>query len=131
MDEFGKSNLGEILRQQRMVIPLTLQQLASMSGVSASHLGRIERSERFPSASILRRIAKPIGFEEGKLFTLAGYLSPQIPSLAETDPGYSGGRLAPYVAKMLAEEPVEVQRAVVSILSILKSISKGLTQKSC
>jgi len=47
-----------------------------MAGVSASHLGRIERGERFPSGSVLRRIAGPLGFEEDELFTLAGYLCP-------------------------------------------------------
>ena len=77
------SNLGRILKQQRIAIPLTLQELATTSGVSSSHLGRIERGERFPSAHILRKIAKPLGFDEDELFTLAGFLSPQSPSIAE------------------------------------------------
>ena len=101
-----------------------------MSGVSSSHLGRIERGERFPSASILRRIAKPLGFEENELFTLAGYLSPQSPGIAENNRNYSSGRLAPYVAKMLAQEPVDVQHAVIGILTLLKSIAKGMTKEN-
>jgi len=32
------------------------------------------------------------------------------------------------VAKMLAEEPVEVQRAVIGILSLLKSVAKEKKQ---
>lgn len=95
-----------------------------MTGISPSHLGRIEKGERFPSARVLRKIAKPLGFDENDLFTLAGYLSPQPPSIAETTADYSGGRLDPYVANMLAQEPVEVQRAVTGILTILKSIAK-------
>ena len=131
MNDIDRSNLGQIIRQQRITVPLTLQQLASMSGVSASHLGRIERGERFPSASILRKVAQPLGFEENELFILAGYLSPQTPRIAEAGPGYRGGRLAPYVARALAEEPIEVQHAVIGILSILKSIAKGMAPKSC
>ena len=69
-------SLGRILKQRRVMIPLTLRRLATASGISPSHLGRVERGERFPSASILRKIAKPLGFEENELFTLAGYLSP-------------------------------------------------------
>ena len=130
MNDIDRSNLGQIIRQQRITVPLTLQQLASMSGVSASHLGRIERGERFPSAPILRKVAQPLGFEENELFTLAGYLSPQTPGIAEAGTGYSGGRLAPYVARVLAEEPVEVQHAVIGILSILKSIAKSMATKS-
>ena len=127
MNSNTQNNLGEIIKQRRVTIPLTLQELSASSGVSTSHLGRIERSERFPSASVLRRIAKPLGFEEDELFTLAGYLSPKPSSIAEGNPEYSGKRLDPYVARLLGQESVEVQRAVVGILSILKTIARGMT----
>lgn len=130
MNDTDRNNLGEIIRQQRITVSLTLQQLAGMSDVSASHLGRIERGERFPSASILRKVAQPLGFEEDELFTLAGYLSPHSPSIAKAGQSYSSRQLAPYVAKVWAEESVKVQRAVVGILSILKSIAKTMTQES-
>jgi len=65
----NSEDLARILRQQRVMMSLTLQQLSEMSGVSSSHLGRIERGERFPSAHILRKIAKPLGLAEGELFT--------------------------------------------------------------
>ena len=111
------------------MVPLTLQELAATSGISPSHLGRIERGERFPSAHILRKIAEPLGFEENELFALAGYLSPQTSSIAEPAPAYNGKRLDPYVARMLAQEPVEVQRAVIGILTILKSIARGMAKE--
>ena len=88
-------NLGRILKQQRLMIPLTLAKLATISGISSSHLGRIERGERFPSAHILRKMAKPLGFEEDELFTLAGYLSPQLPTIAESSQPYRGGGIGP------------------------------------
>ncbi len=111
-------------------MPLTLQDLANQARVSPSHLGRIERGERFPSARILRKIAKPLGFEEDELFTLAGYLSPQPGTISEPQPSYSGGRLDPYVSKVLAQEPIEIQHAVIGILSILKSIARSMTKES-
>jgi transcriptional regulator with XRE-family HTH domain len=123
-------NLGRILKKQRLSLPLTLHELSAKSGVSASHLGRVERGERFPSGSILRRIAKPLGFGEDELFTLAGYLSSPAPSVAEGYQRYKGGELDPYVAKVLSQEPVETQRALIGILTILKSIAKGITKKS-
>jgi transcriptional regulator with XRE-family HTH domain len=124
------ANLSKMLKQQRLSLPLTLRELSAMSGVSASHLGRIERGERFPSGSILRRIAKPLGFEEDELFTLAGYLSSPAPSVAEGYQRYGGGELDPYVARILAQEPVDMQRAAIGILSILKSIARGITKES-
>jgi transcriptional regulator with XRE-family HTH domain len=119
------NHLGEIIKQQRIALSLTLQQLAAKSGVSASHLGRMERGERFPSAHILQKIARPLSFEEDELFMLAGYLSPQSPMVAEKSPIYGQDRLDPYVARVLAQEPIEMQRAVIGILTILKSIAKG------
>ncbi len=117
--------LGRILKQRRVVIPLTLRRLADISGTSPSHLGRVERGERFPSAVILRKIAEPLDFEESELFSLAGYLSPQSSGPDEGSAGYNGGRLDPYVGRILSQEPVEIQRTVIGILSILKNIAKA------
>ena len=129
MDNNFKNHIGAIVKQQRISIPLTLQELAAKAGVSASHLGRIERGERFPSAHILRKIAGPLGFEENELFTLAGYLSVQPSTMAETGPGFTNRQLDPYVARVLSQEPVEVQRAVIGILTMLKSIGKSLSRE--
>ncbi len=129
MDNNYSNHLGKIIKQQRISLPLTLQETAAQSGVSASHLGRIERGERFPSAHILQKIAKPLGFEEDELFTLAGYLSPQPTMVTEKSPTYSSERLDHYVARVLAQEPIEVQRAVIGILTILKSIAKSTSKE--
>jgi len=115
--------IGKIIKQQRIMLPLTLKELSEASGVSSSHLGRIERGERFPSADILRKIAKPLGFGEAELFASAGYLSP---SSAGTERGKEdvGKHLDPYVAHVLAQESVEVQRTVIAILTIFKNLAK-------
>ncbi len=126
MDKDNRNHIGGIIKQQRISLPLTLQELAGKTNVSASHLGRIERGERFPSAHILRRIAGSLGFEENELFTLAGYLSSQSPGTTEKLPSYGTGRLDPYVARVLGQEPAEVQRAVIGILTMLRSIAKTM-----
>jgi len=125
----NSNSLGEIIRRQRVALPLTQQELAAMTGVSPSYLGRIERGERYPSARVLRRIAKPLGFGEDELFTLAGYLSRRSPGVAREEPDNTGGQSDPYVVRLLAQEPIEVQRAVIAILTILKDIARSLTQK--
>ena len=116
-----RNDLGKILKQRRVMIPMTLLDLARATGISSSHLGRIERGDRFPSGGVLRRIAEPLGYAEDEIFTLAGFLSPK-PSEETEGPT---GQLDPYVATLLSEEPVETQRAVIGILSILKSIARG------
>ena len=118
------NDLGKIIKQQRLAVPLALRELAALSGVSASHLGRIERGERFPSAGVLRRIARPLGFTEEKLFTLAGFLCPS-PNGIQEEAGHYLPQLDLYAANVLAEEPPEVQRTVIGILSLLKSLAKS------
>ena len=122
--------MGTIIKRQRVMVPLTLRELADQSGVSPSHLGRIERGERFPSARILRKIAKPLGFDENELFMLAGYLSHGAPTEAESyESYYNNKELDPYVAKALAQEPAEIQRTVIGILNILKSLSRNTAEE--
>ena len=118
------SDLGRMLKQQRVMIPLTLQELSAQSGVSSSHLGRIERGERVHSARILRKIAKPLGYEESELFSQAGFLSPKTPE-ADNQNEYKVGRLDHYVSAILSKESLETQRAVVAILSIMKTMARG------
>ncbi len=120
-----RKNLGKILKQKRQSAGLTLHEISEVSGVSTSHLGRIEKGERFPSADILQRIAGPLGFSESEIFTLAGYLSSNDERDKQIVP-IEKSRLDPYVAKVLGQEPIEVQRAVVGILTILKSIAGSL-----
>ncbi len=119
----NSTSIGRMLRQHRVMLELTIRELAAISGVSSSHLSRIEKGERFPSASVLRRVATPLGFEESELFSLAGYLSSPSPGIAERNSVYTGGQLDPYVASVLSQEPVDVQRTVIGIITILKSMA--------
>lgn len=103
-----------------------MKEVAARSGISSSHLGRIEKGERSPSFAVLRKIARPLGFEEMELLRLADYLSPQPPGQAEGQTEYDAERLDPYVAMILSQETVEIQRAVTTILIVMKSLSKSL-----
>jgi len=104
---------------------MTLKELASASGVSPSHLGRIEKGERFPSARILRKIARPLGFSEGALFALADYLP--LESISTPKGDIQIDKLDPYVVGVLAQEPLEMQRAMLAIFSMIRFIGKGIS----
>jgi len=116
-------DFGRLLKQRRLMIPMTLCELGRAAGVSPSHLGRIERGERYPSARILKKLAKPVGIDGPELMVMAGYLSPQSDDGA-MNVGWQ--RLDPYVAAVLSQETVEVQRAAVAIISVLKGIARSL-----
>ncbi len=123
----NNNNLGKILKQRRVMIPLTLLELSAKSGVSTSHLARVERGERFPSAGILRKIAKPLDSGEHELLVLADYLPSQSSNM---DDSFSARQLDPYVAVVLSKEPVEMQRTTVAVLSVLKNMAKSIAQEN-
>ena len=128
MQNNNGTELGRVIKQRRQAVTLTLEELAGISGVSTSHLGRIERGERFPSARVLSRIAQPLHLTEEEVFALAGYLSPRMKDGEVVNVPTGNGKLDPLVAGMLAQETPEVQRAVVAILSLMKGISGGTTR---
>ena len=49
-------------------------------------------------------------------------------SVAEDGARYNSRQLDPYVARLLAEEAPEVQRSVIGILSLLKTMSKSMSK---
>lgn len=69
------NSLGGIIKERRKAKKLTLTEVSAMSGVHMSHLGRIERGERFPSGHILKKLAEPLGFTETELLKVAGFMS--------------------------------------------------------
>ena len=58
-----KPNIGKIIKEQRKKLSISLNQLSRLSGVSLSHLGRIEQGLRQPSTRTLQKIAKNEGVE--------------------------------------------------------------------
>ena len=107
----GGNDIGDIIGQARLTKGLTLQELAAESGVSSSHLGRIERGERSPSIDILKKIAKPLGFEGADLLLLAA--------------GYSGsGGLNPQLIKGFAKALLELHRVLAVFAPTFEEIAK-------
>ncbi|MBN1643326.1 MAG: helix-turn-helix domain-containing protein [Dehalococcoidales bacterium] len=125
MKNYDRSpEMGKLLRQKRKSISLTIREVAASAEISASHLSRIEQGDRFPSASVLRRLAEPLGFEETELMMQAGYLSP----VKSSGSGAQSKKLDPYVANVLSNEPLEIQRAVIPILTIIKRVITAQTR---
>jgi transcriptional regulator with XRE-family HTH domain len=111
-------NLGSIVSRQRNRLGLTLLDLSKKSGVSVSHLGRIENAQRYPSTNVLRKIAKPLGLDENELFNLAGYLPGEKPKTLDLEKH-----------KLLQELDILVDR-VTADTNRIKSIIRGLHKKS-
>jgi transcriptional regulator with XRE-family HTH domain len=62
------TSVGESLRAAREQQGLTLEEAAARSGISKSHLSRLESSERQPSVASLLALATAFGVTVGTLF---------------------------------------------------------------
>ena len=122
----GDKDIGSIVRQLRIRANISRVQLGTASGVSTSHLARIENGQRLPSAKVLRKIAPHLRIGEIELLAIAGYVSiEQYSILGNQD----STKLDPNVAALLSQESVEVQRAVVTILSVIKYVVESITRE--
>jgi len=124
----NRKGVGKIIKQRRIMMLMTLRDLATNAGVSPSYLGRIEKGDRFPSARILHKLAGPLGFSEAELFAWANYLPPEPPSTASDEE--PPGKLDPYVAMVLSQEPREIQRATLTILSMVRYAAEGIAEET-
>ena len=73
-----KLEVAKMIKEQREGLGITMSQLSEKSGVCLSHIARVEKGERFPSALVLRRLAKPLHLSEGQLLATAEYLTNPI-----------------------------------------------------
>jgi transcriptional regulator with XRE-family HTH domain len=61
-------SIGEYLKAAREDKGLTLEQASDLSGISKSHLSRLESSERQPSVAALLALSDALGVSVGTLF---------------------------------------------------------------
>lgn len=125
MESERQDGIGHLIRQRRISLSLSGEQLAEASGISPSHVTRIERGERFPSGRVLNKLAKPLHFEEDELMALAGYLK-EKPTVCE-DRLATSYHLDPLVRNLLSQETVEMQRLVWAVLEVMKVLARDLS----
>ncbi len=116
-------SIGHIIKELRSEAEMSVRRPATESGMPLSHLEWIEEDRRPPSVGALCRIAPPLGVSELDLLTIAGY----VPSSRRASSGNPRkGRLDPHVIAVLAQQPIEVQRTVISVFMALKYMAREM-----
>lgn len=67
------NQLGRMIKHRRLYIDKSLRALANETGISFSHLSKIERGEHTPSKEMLKILAEHLEVSEYDLLVLAGY----------------------------------------------------------
>lgn len=68
------TSIHEFLQERRIEMKLSIQQLSKESGISASHISRMERGVRNPSPQTLEKLASPLNVEYITLLKVADLL---------------------------------------------------------
>lgn len=58
---------GAAVRERRLEVGLSQEELAAGAAVERSHMGKIERGEHMPNFVLILRLAKALGVAPGKL----------------------------------------------------------------
>lgn len=73
------SDIGNFIKKIRDKNNMTLTYLEKKSGVSNSHISRIERGLREPSPDTLKKLSGPLGVNYKEMLKVAGYLDNEEP----------------------------------------------------
>lgn len=80
-----KRNIHSYLRESRIEQGLSIQELSTLSGISASHISRIERGKRKPSPHTLKKIAPYLRVDYIQLLKIADLVDNDNPELVKLD----------------------------------------------
>jgi transcriptional regulator with XRE-family HTH domain len=64
----NRNNVGRVVQARRHEVGLSQRDLAKAIGVKSSHVAYIEAGQRYPSISVVGRIADRLGFDPWELF---------------------------------------------------------------
>lgn len=63
--------IGVVIRRERRLRQTTLKGLAEQAAISVPYLGEIERGKKYPSASILERLAQALEVDVAEILEMA------------------------------------------------------------
>jgi len=69
IEEFGKT-----IKNARLAKDLSLRDLAELTGIDHSYIGRLEKNSSIPSRETVAKLAKALNIPENELMIKAGYV---------------------------------------------------------
>lgn len=79
-------SLGEVLRDSRIAVELTLRDLAKKLDIAPSYLSDIENDRRVPSEDVLQRLASELDLAFDELMARAGRVGDQAERYMKQNP---------------------------------------------
>lgn len=123
------AKLGDYIRKLREAQGMTLNQLAKVSGLSRSYIGRIELEERRnPSLKAIVRLAAALGIGIEDVCQAAGYMPEGLKELTKNPTKYIATFIDPETLRDLQHLPLEDQARIMRQFANLLKTMVGLRQ---
>jgi len=114
------NKVGKYLKSLRIGMGISQSKLADITGLSVSHICRMEKGNRLPSGFVIVKLARVFGLDEKELLTMTGYIeATQTPRQVEST-RHLEAKIDPLVVNTLAQETPELQRQIIEVLQMLK-----------
>lgn len=115
------SNIHDFLKNTRIELEISIQELSKLSGVSASHISRIERSSRKPSPRTLEKLAPYLEVSYMTLLEVANLVQIQANKTIHLEEVFTHSTIL--FKGIEVKEPIKKQ-----ILSLLENMKEGLSE---
>src|SRR5688500_6670332 len=116
-----RQRIGPAIRRLRRMNGLTLDDLASQAGISASHLSRLERGQTLPSFQVLSDIAHVLGADVDEFVRLESEVTERDAEFREI---LDARGVPEDIQQELMSSSIELRRALIDIFKELPSPKK-------
>lgn len=116
-----RQRIGPAIRRLRRINGLTLDDLASQAGISASHLSRLERGQTLPSFQVLSDIAHVLGADVDEFVRLESEVTERDAEFREI---LDARGVPEDIQQELMSSSIELRRALMDIFKELPAPKK-------
>jgi transcriptional regulator with XRE-family HTH domain len=121
------NKVGEYLKSLRQGMGISQNKLADISGITVSHICRMEKGNRIPSGAMVVKLASALGLVEKELLAMAGHTGEPI--TAESTKLLLEA-IDPSVVEALEQETPDIQRRIIHILLQMKETARTMSSPS-
>jgi transcriptional regulator with XRE-family HTH domain len=110
--------LGDFLRELRQKQRLSIRGAAREASVSSTYLWQIEKGDRFPGPTVLKKLAPVYEVTTAELLEVAGYLEEATTKEYDINRAYQyviGDRKFQFGARLREQADLETKRAIVQL----------------
>jgi len=121
------NKVGGYLKSLRIGMGISQYQLAAISGITVSHICRLEKGNRLPSGTVIVKLARALGIAEKELLVMTGCIEATKETKNAEFTRHLEANIDHLVVYTLAQETPELQRQIIEVLQMLKKTSRTMS----